>query len=133
VVALPDGSPSFVPVLLTDLLGVPEAAPGPSLVLSPLGLRRLRSLVDASLQAAGPRPDRPPKLWKLVRHRHGADPYLHRAEVCSAHTSESAAGRAREKARARFVRAAGHAEATGWAWSVVADPAGMVGGPGAQP
>jgi hypothetical protein len=128
VVALPDGSPCWMPVSATDVLGPPESGARPSLVLSALGLRHLRALVGTRLEAAGPLLPGQPKLWKVVRHRHGADPYVTWAEICSSYTGEAAARRSAEKERASFVRSAGHKEAANWSWSPVFDPAGMVAG-----
>jgi hypothetical protein len=128
VVVLADGSPAFVPVSATDVLGVTEPDLDPEGVLSVAGVRRLRALVAVGLAKAGPAREAS-RLWKVVRHRPGADPFERAAEVCSAHGSEAAASRARDRRRVRLEREVGRAEAARWRLSVLADHAGTLGEP----
>jgi len=130
VVVLPDGSPGFIAAAVTDIFGVPEPPSGPPTVLSVEGARRFRSLLEAGgSRSRSTSVRRRPKPWKVVRHAHGSDPFECREWVYSAHTTELAARRARDRVRAVMVRASGHAEAAKWAWSVVADPVGVVVNP----
>jgi hypothetical protein len=127
-VVLPDGSPGFISAAVTDVLGVGEAKGGREVVMTVEGARRLRSLVEAAKAKAPPSTSRrrPPRPWKVVRHAHGADPFVSREWVYSAHPTEGTARRARDRVRAVMARASGHAEAGRWAWSVVEDPAGAL-------
>ncbi len=131
VVVLPDDSPGFVAAAVTDIFGTPEPAMGPVTVLSVEGARRFRSLVEAGTTKAPPSasPRRRPRPWKVVRHAHGADPFVSREWVYSAHPSEKAARQARDRVRGVMVRASGHQAAAKWAWSVVSDPVGVLVNP----
>jgi hypothetical protein len=131
VVVLPDGSPAFLPVAFTDILGRPgdECGDDGSL-LSVAGARRLRALLTVALAKSGPSRPSSPRPWKVVRHRPGADPFRHCAEVFSAHSTEAAAVRACERHRAKLVAAIGQAEAGRWSISVLCDHAGLVTQPG---
>jgi hypothetical protein len=106
----------------TDVFGPVGWPPGRGMVLSVAGVRRLRGLV-AGMDRVETGRARP---WKVVRHAHGADPYMTAVEVCSAHSSREAAERARVRARAKMVRRQGHEAAAVWVWSVVCDHAGLV-------
>jgi len=131
VVVLPDDSPGFIAAAVTDIFGTPAPATGPDTVLSVDGARRLRSLVVAAA-AKAPRstaPRRRPRPWKVVRHAHGADPFVSREWIYSAHPSEKAARQARDRVRGVMVRASGHQAAAKWAWSVVSDPVGILVNP----
>jgi hypothetical protein len=128
VVVLPDGSPGLMPAGVTDVFGTPEPTLGPGTVLSVEGVRCFRSLLAAKAPPAGSRRRRA-RPWKVVRHAHGSDPFDCREWVYSCHTTELAAGRARDRLRAVMVRASGYAAAAKWAWSVVNDPAGVVFNP----
>jgi len=130
VVILPDGSPGFIAAAVTDVFGAPEPATGPGTVLSVEGARHFRSLVEAGA-AKAPRSTsrRRPTPWKVVRHAHGADPFVSREWVYSAHPSERAARQARDRVRGVMVRASGHQAAAKWAWSVVGDPVGVLVNP----
>jgi hypothetical protein len=129
VVVLPDGSPAFLPVAWTDLLGGPGEGYGDDALLSVAGARRLRALLTVALAKSGPsRPTARP--WKVVRHRPSADPFVRFAEVFSAHSTESAAVRARERHRVKLVEAVGQLEAGRWTLSVLCDHAGVVTQPG---
>jgi hypothetical protein len=124
VVVLPDGTPGMVAALATDVFGervVSEWAPTP---LSVEGVRGLRVLMDGHRDKLGVR--RRPRPWKVVRHRHGVDPFLRRARVYSSHTTEQAASRARDRERTVMIRLSGYETAARWAWSVVHDPAGLL-------
>jgi len=130
VVELPDGSPGLMAAAVTDIFGVPEPPPGPPTVLSVEGARHLRSMLEAGGSGSGSTsPRRRPRPWKVVRHAHGYDPFECRQWVYSAHTTELAARRARDRVRAVMVRASGHGEAAKWSWSVVADPIGVLVNP----
>ena len=130
-VVLPDGSPAFMSAAETDVFGVPAAADGPATVLSVEGARHFQRLVEPAAARSGVRRSsrRRPRPWKVVRHAHGADLFECREWVYSAHTTELAAERARNRVRATMARASGWSEATRWAWSVVHDPAGVVVNP----
>ena len=118
-----------MPVSFTDALGAPQNGAGPvGVVLSLQGLRHFRALLTTGLAQGGPGGAGRPRPWKVVRHRRRADPYLNLAEICTAHVTEAAASGARERDRAKFVRAFGHGEAARWVWSTVADPAGVIAG-----
>jgi hypothetical protein len=133
VVMLPDGSPGFMAAAVTDIFGVPEPPSGPPTVLSVDGARRFRSLLEAGGSRSGVTTTRRrPKPWKVVRHAHGSDPFECRQWVYSAHTTELAARRARDRVRAVMVRSSGHSEAAKWAWSVVADPVGVLVNPAVE-
>ncbi|MGD0876384.1 MAG: hypothetical protein ABSA14_15575, partial [Acidimicrobiales bacterium] len=130
VVVLPDGSPAFLPVTFTDILGgSSEKSSGDSL-LSVDGARRLRALLTVALAKSGPSRSSSPRPWKVVRHRPGADPFRRCAEVFSAHSTEAAAVRACERHRAKLLAAIGQAEAGRWSISVLCDHAGVVTQPG---
>jgi hypothetical protein len=73
-----------------------------------------------------PRPKTTRKPWKVVRHDHGVDPFARLAWVYSAHTTELAARRARDRVKAVTIAAESYEEAARWAWSVVHDPAGSL-------
>jgi hypothetical protein len=125
VVVLPDGTPGMIAAAATDVFGersAPEWAPTP---LSVEGVRRLRILIEAHLDGAARR--RRPHPWKVVRHKHGVDPFHRVICVYSSHTTESAARRAREREKAAMIRVSGYEVAASWEWSVVHDPAGLLG------
>lgn len=128
VVVLPDGSPGTILVEATDVLGEPVSLRWVEATLSVEGVRQLRALlkrVPVPEQAGGKRP----KPWKVVRHQPGIDP-LERCEwLYSAHTTDVAARRARDKARAGFVRTHGYEAAATWTWAVVHDPVGVMTNP----
>ena len=130
VVVLPDGSPAFLPLAFTDLLGRPGEKSGDDSLLSVDGARRLRALLTVALAKSGPSRPFSARPGKVVRHRPGADPFLRCAEVFSAHSSEAAAVRARERHRAKLVAAIGQIEAGRWSVSVLCDHAGVVTQPG---
>jgi hypothetical protein len=128
VVVLPDGSPGTISVEATDVLGEPVSLKWAEGTLSVEGVRHLRALlgrVPVPEQAAAKRP----KPWKVVRHHHGVDPLERREWVYSAHTTDVAARRARDRARAGFVRTHGYEAAAAWTWAVVHDPVGVVSNP----
>jgi hypothetical protein len=130
VVVLPDGTPGMVGANATDVFGTGPVSSAPVTArLSVEGVRRLRSAVARGGVPSARRPGRV-KAWKVVRHGHGIDPFERLEWVYSAHTSERAAGRARDRARAVLARSGGEAEAGRWAWSVVHDPAGSLANPG---
>jgi hypothetical protein len=128
VVVLPDGTPGTVPAESTDVFGRRSILEDVSAtVLSVAGVRQFRLLLarhPATARSGGGRSRA--KLWKAVRHAHGMDPFDHLVQVCSAHTTEAAAGRALDRARMSMVRASGYEMAARWSWSVVADPAGVL-------
>src|ERR1700690_3787357 len=139
----PDGADTFLEGTLDEALATP-AMPGALealarlnklfegrvwvVVLSLQGLRHFRALLATGLTQGGPGGAGRPRPWKVVRHRRRVDPYLNSAEICSAHVTEAAASGARERDRAKFVRAFGHSEAARWVWTTVADPAGVIAG-----
>lgn len=49
--------------------------------------------------------------------------------VCSAHTTDVAARRTRDRVRAAFVGAEGYEAAAAWTWAVVHDPVGVTTSP----
>jgi hypothetical protein len=123
VVVLPDGTPGMVPAAATGVFGALDV-PVAVTTLSVDGVRRLRTAVDRATPRAGRRGRA--KLWKVVRHAPGADPFERLEWVYSAHTTPSAAQRARDKVRATLARSSGEAEAARWAWTVVHDPRGVL-------
>jgi hypothetical protein len=128
VVVLPDGSPGTILVEATDVLGEPVSLGWVEATLSVDGVRHLRAMlgrVPAPEQAGGKRP----KPWKVVRHHPGVDPLERREWVYSAHTTDVAARRARDRVRAAFVRAEGYEAAAVWTWAVVHDPVGVIMNP----
>jgi hypothetical protein len=132
VVVLPDGTPGMVTANATDVFGPGRVPPAPlTATLSVEGVRRLRSVVERGGGVATPRPGRV-KAWKVVRHGHDVDPFERFEWVYSAHTTERAARRARDRAWAVLARASGETEAARWAWSVVHDPAGSLANPRPQ-
>jgi hypothetical protein len=129
VVVLPDGTPGMVTASATDVFGVAGRAPSrPATTLSVDGVRRLRSRVESGGAAASPRAGRA-KAWKVVRHERGVDPFERLEWVYSAHTTELAALRARDRVRAVMARSSGESEAARWVWSVVHDLAGSLTNP----
>jgi hypothetical protein len=126
VVVLPDGTPGMIAVEATDIFGERVAADGDPTPLSVEGVRRLRALIDTHRDKLGRR--RRPRPWKVVRHKRGIDPFHRVIRVYSSHTTESAARRARDREKATIVRSSGYAVAAKWDWSVVHDPAGLLGG-----
>lgn len=124
VVVLPDGTPGMIGAAATDVFGArPEPERGPT-PLSVEGVRILRVLIET--HRARMRARQRPRPWKVVRHKHGVDPFHRAVCVYSAHTTESAARRARDREKAAMVRAAGYEVAAAWEWSVVQDPAGLL-------
>jgi hypothetical protein len=131
VVVLPDGTPGTVPAGSTDVFGLRSVLEDASAtVLSVAGVRQFYLLLarhPATARCEGGRSRA--KLWKAVRHAHGMDPFDQLVQLYSAHTTEAAAGRARDRARMSMVRASGYEMAARWSWSVVADPAGVLVNP----
>ena len=127
VVMLPDGTPGTIRVDATDVFGEAPPPVGPATTLSVEGMRRFRVTLDALPPRTEPPKRRGrPRPWKVVRHNHGIDPFQGLEWVYSAHTTELAARRARDSARAIMVRASGYETAARWSWSVVNDPAGLL-------
>lgn len=124
VVVLLDGTPGMIPAAATDVFGVPVALEWAPTALSVDGVRRLRMLIEAQLGKTPTR--RRPRPWKVVRHKHGVDPFRRVIQVYSSHTTESAAHRARQREQAAVIRVSGYEVAGRWEWSVVHDPAGML-------
>ena len=60
------------------------------------------------------------------------DPFHRILELYSSHTTEQAALRSLDRARAAVIRTAGYEVAARWAWTVVNDPAGLLVGPVAR-
>jgi len=81
-------------------------------------------LVDAHLVRVTVR--RRPRPWKVVRHKAGVDPFHQVLELYSAHTTEQAAVRARDRVRAAAIGTAGYEVAARWEWAVISDPAGLL-------
>ena len=132
VVVLPDGTPGMVAANATDVFGAGGVLPAPlTTTLTVEGVRSLRTQVERSSGSARPSSGRA-KPWKVVRHRHGVDPFDRLEWVYSAHTTERAAQRARDQARAVLARSSGEAEARRWAWSVLDDPAELLSNPTPQ-
>ena len=128
VVVLPDGSPGTILVEATDVLSEPVSLRWVEATLSVDGVRHLRALLGrvAVPDTAGAKR---PKPWKVVRHHPGVDPLERREWVYSAHTTDVAARRARDRVRAAFVRAEGYEAAAVWTWAVVHDPVGVIMNP----
>jgi hypothetical protein len=132
VVVLPDGTPGMIAVNATDVFGEVQRAEWPVTALTVEGVRRLRSAMgahDATVKAARSQRRR---LWKVVRHDHGVDPFDRLIWVYSSHTTELAARRARDRVRAVMVRASGYEVAARSTWSVVRDPVGSLVNPPAD-
>jgi hypothetical protein len=125
VAVLPDGTPGTIAAVATDVFGELVAPDWAATPLSVEGVRRFRALVEAHLGKVGAR--RRPRPWKVVRHKHGVEPLRGVVHVCSAHTTEPAARRARDRQKAAMIRGSGYEAAARWAWSVVSDPAGLFG------
>lgn len=68
----------------------------------------------------------------MVRHGRGVDPFDRLEWVYSAHTTERAAQRARDRVRAVMARSSGEAEAARWAWSALHDVEGSLVNPSPQ-
>jgi hypothetical protein len=124
VVVLPDGTPGMVPAAATGVFGALDSPVTVTTTLSVDGVRRLRAAVDRATPPAERRGRAKP--WKVVRHTPGADPFERLEWVYSAHTTASAAQRARDKVRSTLARSSGEAEAARWAWTVVHDPRGAL-------
>jgi hypothetical protein len=124
VVVLPDGTPGMLPAAATGVFGALDASVIVTTTLSVDGVRRLRAAVGWVTPPAERRGRVKP--WKVVRHTPGADPFERLEWVYSAHTTASAAQRARDKVRATLARSSGEAEAARWAWTVVHDPRGVL-------
>ena len=125
VVVLPDGTPGMIAAAATDIFGEradPEGAPTP---LSVEGVRRFRVIIGSHLGKTSKW--QRPHPWKVVQHKHGVDPFHRVVQVYSSHTTEPAARRARDREKATMVRASGYEVAASWEWSVVHDPAGLLG------
>ena len=115
----------MIPAAATDVFGERVAAEQDRTPLSVDGVRNLRMLIDAHRDKLVSR--RRPHPWKVVRHQHGIDPFHRAIRVYSAHTTEPSARRARDKEKATMVRSSGYEVAAKWEWSVVHDPAGLLG------
>lgn len=122
----------MVPAAATDVFGrwLAPLPAGPVATLSVDGVRRLRSRLDGRV-AAPPRAGRV-RAWKVVRHGRGVDPFDRLEWVYSAHTTERAAQRARDRVRAVMARSSGEAEAARWVWSAVHDVEGSLANPSPQ-
>ena len=125
VVVLPDGTPGMIAAAATDVFGERVGTDWDPTALSVDGVRRLRALIDTHRDKLTTR--RRARPWKVVRHKRGIEPFHRVVRVYSAHTTESAARRSRDKEKAAMIRSSGYDEAAKWEWSVVHDPAGLLG------